>query len=164
MAGKLEGALRSRAYRLTPQRRVILDVLERVHHHTTAEEIARRVAERVGGIDVSTVYRTLDLLEANGLVTHTHFDDGITRWHLASEHGHQHLVCRECGDEQELDLALLDPVARRIRERFGFAPDMAHFAIAGRCARCQRTPGADFVATSERDRGRLRRPGRTMKG
>ncbi len=139
MGGRLEGVLKSRAYRLTPQRRIILEALERTRHHTTAEEIARRVGERVGGIDVSTVYRTLELLEENGLLTHTHFDDGVTRWHLASEQAHQHLVCRSCGEEQELELALLDPVARRIRERFGFAPDMAHFAIAGLCARCRDT-------------------------
>ena len=129
--------LKSRGYRLTPQRRVIVDALERVRHHTTAEDVAGRVAERFAGVDASTVYRTLELLEAEGLVTHTHFDDGVTRWHLASEEAHQHLVCRSCGEEQELDLALLSPAARRIRERFGFDADMAHFAIAGTCARCR---------------------------
>lgn len=128
--------LRSRGYRMTPQRRVILEALENARHHTTAEAIARRVAQRSPGMDASTVYRTLVLLEENGLVTHTHFDDGVTRWHLASREAHQHLVCRRCGDEQELDLAVLEPVARRIRDRFGFRADMAHFAIAGTCARC----------------------------
>lgn len=139
MGGRLESVLKSRAYRLTPQRRIILEALERAHHHTTAEEIAHRVGERVGGIDVSTVYRTLELLEENGLVTHTHFDDGVTRWHLASEHAHQHLVCRSCGEEQELELDVLASAARRIRERFGFDPDMAHFAIAGFCKNCRTT-------------------------
>jgi Fur family ferric uptake transcriptional regulator len=137
MSERLVPLLKARGYRLTPQRRVILDALERARHHTTAEDIARRVAERFPGVDASTVYRTLELLEALGLVTHTHFDDGITRWHLASEEAHQHLVCRSCGEEQELDLALLQPFARRIRERFRFDPDMAHFAIAGLCARCR---------------------------
>lgn len=135
MAG-LSEHLRSRGYRMTPQRRLILEALEAAHHHTTADEIARRVARRSPDMDASTVYRTLVMLEENGLVTHTHFDDGVTRWHLASRQAHQHLVCRRCGDEQELDLALLEPVARRIRDRFGFRADMAHFAIAGTCARC----------------------------
>lgn len=138
MAARLVDVLRRRGYRLTPQRRVIVDALERARHHTTAEDIARRIAERVGGIDVSTVYRTLETLEAEGLVTHTHFDDGVTRWHRASEEAHQHLVCRSCGEEQELDLSLMEPIARRIRERFGFDPDMAHFAVAGTCSRCAR--------------------------
>lgn len=139
MPERLLVLLKSRGYRLTPQRRVILEALERARHHTTAEVVAGRVAERFPGIDASTVYRTLELLERNGLVTHTHFDDGVTRWHLASEEAHQHLVCRLCGEEQELELSALEPVSRRIRERFGFAPDMAHFAIAGICANCQFT-------------------------
>ncbi len=135
--GKLVPVLRAHGYRVTPQRRVILDALERARHHATADDIARRVGERVAGVDASTVYRTLELLESAGLATHTHFDDGVTRWHLASERPHQHLVCRSCGDELELDLDLLAPAARRIRERFGFDADMAHFAIAGLCARCR---------------------------
>lgn len=142
MPERLLAVLRSRGYRLTPQRRVILEALDRVRHHTTAEDIARRVGERIGGVDVSTVYRTLELLEQERLVTHTHFDDGVTRWHLASEEAHQHLVCRSCGEEQELDLALLQPFARRIRERFHFDADMAHFAIAGVCAKCRATLGS----------------------
>ncbi len=134
--GRLVPLLRSRGRRLTTQRRVILEALERARHHTTAEDVGRRVVERIGGIDASTVYRTLELLGEEGLVTHTHFDDGVTRWHLSSEEAHQHLVCRACGEEQELDLAVLEPAARRIRERFGFDADMAHFAIAGLCAKC----------------------------
>lgn len=134
---QLVTTLRARGHRLTPQRRVILETLERARHHTTAEDVARRVGERFPGVDASTVYRTLELLEREELVTHTHFDDGVTRWHLASEQRHQHLVCRNCGDELELEVALLEPAARKIRERFGFEPDMAHFAIAGTCAKCR---------------------------
>ncbi|HYY54783.1 MAG TPA: Fur family transcriptional regulator [Candidatus Dormibacteraeota bacterium] len=133
----LATALRARGHRLTPQRLVILETVERARHHTTAEDVARRVGERFPGVDASTVYRTLELLEREGLVTHTHFDDGVTRWHLASAERHQHLVCRVCGDELELEVSLLEPAARKIRDRFGFVADMAHFSIAGTCAKCQ---------------------------
>jgi Fur family ferric uptake transcriptional regulator len=138
----LRATLKERGYRLTPQRRAILDALERARHHTTAEEVARRVTERVSGVDVSTVYRTLELLEEEGLLSHTHFDDGVTRWHLASAQPHQHLVCRSCDDEEEFELDVLDPLARRLRDRFGFDADLAHFAIAGVCKRCRRTEPA----------------------
>ncbi len=137
MTTRLDAVLKARGYRLTLQRRAILAAVERATHHTTAEQVAARVADRFPGIDPSTVYRTLELLEDNGLVTHTHFDDGVTRWHLASEQAHQHLVCRSCGEEQELTLAPLRPLAKHIRERFGFEPDLAHFAIAGICAGCR---------------------------
>lgn len=139
MTSRLVNTLRSRGRRLTPQRRVILETLERARHHTTADDVARRVGERFPGVNASTVYRTLELLEGEGLVTHTHFDDGVTRWHLASAERHQHLVCRGCGEELELEVALLEPAARRIRERFGFDPDMAHFSIAGTCSKCRDT-------------------------
>jgi Fur family ferric uptake transcriptional regulator len=136
---KLQATLKDRGYRLTPQRRLILEAVERARHHTTVDAIARRVSDRFPGIDASTVYRTLQLLEENGLVNHTHFDDGATRWHLASEAPHQHLVCRSCGEEQEFDLEVLDGLARRLRDRFGFDADLAHFAIAGVCRACRRS-------------------------
>jgi Fur family ferric uptake transcriptional regulator len=142
VAVKLQATLRQRGYRLTPQRRVILDAIERARHHTTAEDVARRVSDKFAGVDASTVYRTLQLLEENGLVNHTHFDDGVTRWHLASLQPHQHLVCRSCGEEQEFELEVLDPLARRLRDRFGFHADLAHFAIAGLCRGCRRSLGA----------------------
>jgi Fur family transcriptional regulator, ferric uptake regulator len=137
---RLQATLKERGYRLTPQRRVILEALERARHHTTADDIARRVSDRFPGIDASTVYRTLQLLEENGLVNHTHFDDDVTRWHLASERAHQHLVCRACGEEQELELDQLDALGRRLRDRFGFDADLAHFAIAGVCRACRHRP------------------------
>jgi Fur family ferric uptake transcriptional regulator len=92
--------------------------------------------ERFPNVNISTVYRTLELLQELGLVTHTHFDDGVAQYHRADEGSHQHLACRECGSEQELDLSILQPLAAQMKERYGFEADLAHFAIVGRCARC----------------------------
>jgi Fur family ferric uptake transcriptional regulator len=82
------------------------------------------------------VYRTLELLQNLGLVTHTHFDDGIALYHLAEDSHHQHMVCRRCGDEREIAVEELSQLDQHLRERYGFHADLAHFAIIGTCAAC----------------------------
>lgn len=121
---------------MTVQRRLVLEALARARHHTTAEEIAARVRERSPDVDASTVYRNLEALEAIGAVTHTHLDGRVTRWHRADVERHGHLVCRQCGREEEVPLSVLAPLGRRLRERSGFQADLAHSAIAGTCKEC----------------------------
>ncbi len=129
-------ALKEQGHRLTPQRQLILEAIEGSEGHVSAESIHARVAAQFPQVNISTVYRTLELLQELGLVTHTHFDDGIAQYHLASAPRHQHMVCRRCGDEREIEVSVLDPVDRHLRERYGFQADLAHFAIVGLCASC----------------------------
>lgn len=134
----VDESVRARGGRMTVQRRLILDALARARHHTTAEELARSVRARHPQIDPSTVYRTLEALEELGAVTHTHIDGRVTRWHRADVERHGHLVCRACGAEEEVPLATLGPLARRLRADHGFEADLAHSAILGLCARCRK--------------------------
>ncbi len=137
----IDERVRSSGGRMTVQRRLVLEALQRARHHTTAEEIAARIRKRYPQIDPSTVYRNLEALEKLGYVTHTHFEDRVTRWHLASEHRHGHLVCRSCGDEQEVPMSLLEPVAKRLRQELGFQADLAHSAVVGLCRSCADAAG-----------------------
>src|SRR3954463_7471195 len=125
--------LRDSGKRMTLQRRFVLDALGRARHHTTAEEIATRVRRQHPQIDTSTVYRNLEALEELGYVTHTHFEDRVTRWHRADAERHGHLVCRSCGSESEVPMTLLEPLARRLRTELGFQADLAHSAVVGIC-------------------------------
>jgi len=122
---------------MTVQRRLILEALARARHHTTAEEVARYVRARHPQVDPSTVYRNLEALEELGAVTHTHIDGRVTRWHRSGVERHGHLVCRSCRAEEEVPLATLEPLARRLRADHGFEADLAHSAILGLCARCR---------------------------
>src|SRR5712691_13271293 len=115
--------IRAKGRRMTVQRRLVLEALERARHHTTAEEISRRIRARYPQIDPSTVYRNLEALEELGYVTHTHLDDRVTRWARADAERHGHLVCRRCGTEQEIEFEVLAPLARRLREEHGFRAD-----------------------------------------
>lgn len=128
--------IRSKGRRMTVQRRLVLDAVQRARHHTTADDIARAIRARYPQIDPSTVYRNLETLEELGYVTHTHLDDRVTRWHRADVTRHGHLVCRQCGSEQEIPLRLLEPLARRLRAEQGFHADLAHSAIVGICREC----------------------------
>ena|SRR5438034_5709011 len=128
--------LRERGLRMTPQRQLILEAVQAMQGHISVEAVHARVAARFPQVNISTVYRTLELLQDLGLVTHTHFDDGVAQYHRADEGLHQHLVCRGCGSEQELDLEVLRPLGKELRRRYGFEADLAHFALVGMCRRC----------------------------
>jgi Fur family transcriptional regulator, ferric uptake regulator len=128
--------LRERGQRMTPQRQLILEAVQGMEGHISVEAVHARVAARFPQVNISTVYRTLELLQDLGLVTHTHFDDGVAQYHRADEGLHQHLVCRGCGFEQELDLKMLQPLGSELRRRYGFEADLAHFALVGLCRRC----------------------------
>ena len=133
----LKTTLKTRGLRLTPQRQLILDAIASMQGHISADSIHQRVVERFPNVNISTVYRTLELLQEMGLLTHTHFDDGVAQYHRADEGIHQHLVCRQCGSEEELEMAVLEPLAEQLRSRHGFEADLAHFAIVGWCRRCR---------------------------
>ena len=127
--------LRKRGYRLTPQRQLVLEAVERLEH-STPEEILAEVRRTAGSVNISTVYRTLELLEKLGLVSHAHLGHGAPTYHLASRHDHMHLVCRDCSDVIEADVSLASAFTEKLQETFGFDTDMKHFAIFGRCQKC----------------------------
>lgn len=129
--------LRKRGYRLTPQRQLVLEAVDRLEH-ATPEDILTEVRRTAGGVNISTVYRTLDLLEELGLVSHAHIGHGPPTYHLAERHHHLHLKCRDCEQVIEADVDVAEPLTSRLREAFGFDTDLKHFAILGRCQDCTR--------------------------
>ncbi|MGH2406526.1 MAG: Fur family transcriptional regulator [Candidatus Limnocylindrales bacterium] len=136
----LEGTrerLRSRGLRWTPQRRAILDVLAATDGHITGVELVERCRLRDPETTVSTVYRTLDVLEELGLVRHSHGHDGREEFHIlpATEHGH--LVCESCGATSELASPAVRRLLTALEQRSGYRVDLNHLAIAGLCADCR---------------------------
>ena len=132
----LDVALQERGYRLTPQRLMILEAVEQSANHVSAEEIFDQVKTKYPYINISTIYRTLELFRDLSLVTETDLG-GVKRYHPVGDGQHHHLVCRSCGATTELDQAILAPVKERILTEHGFRADLTHLAILGRCARCQ---------------------------
>lgn len=131
----LPETLRAKGYRITPQRQLVLDAVTTLQHGTP-DEICAEVQRAAGGVNLSTVYRALELLEQLGMVTHTHLGHGAPTYHAASGDDHLHLVCRECGEVAETDVALADAFVAQLAAEHGFETDVAHFAIYGRCRGC----------------------------
>jgi Fur family ferric uptake transcriptional regulator len=129
-------ALRDRGYRLTPQRQLVLEAVSALRH-ATPEEVCAEVRRTASGINISTVYRTLDLLEELGLVTHTHLGHGAPTYSAATDEEHLHLVCRHCGRVSETAVAVADGLVARLAAEHGFDTDVQHFAIYGTCAGCR---------------------------
>ncbi|MER0242360.1 transcriptional repressor [Streptomyces sp. HSW2009] len=127
--------LRARGYRLTPQRQLVLEAVDTLEH-ATPDAILTEVRRTASGVNISTVYRTLELLEELGLVSHAHLGHGAPTYHVAARHHHLHLVCRDCTEVLEADQAVAEPFTHQLRESFGFETDLKHFAIFGRCAKC----------------------------
>jgi Fur family ferric uptake transcriptional regulator len=128
--------LRSRGYRVTPQRQLVLEAVAKLDH-ATPEAIAASVQQTVKGVNISTIYRTLDLLDSLGLVAHTHLNHGAPTYHLASEAGHVHLVCQGCGKIDEADRDTFAPLTQALDDTHGFETNVSHLTIFGRCAECR---------------------------
>ncbi len=129
--------LREKGYRLTPQRSLVLQALHSAEGHISAEEIYQQVQAKYPEVNISTVYRTLELLKRLGLVTETALGDGLLRYHHVDKGHHHHLICQGCGRVFELDESVLDSFKETLAKRYGFVPDIRHLAIFGHCIDCQ---------------------------
>ncbi|MGI8532411.1 MAG: Fur family transcriptional regulator [Geodermatophilaceae bacterium] len=126
--------LRSQGYRLTPQRQMVLDAVIGLGH-ATPDEIGARIHVSAPGVNITTVYRTLELLEELGLVRHTHLGHGPPTYH-ASDDDHVHTVCHRCGTVASVPSEQLDAVVGWLAEQRGFVVDVGHIALSGYCTAC----------------------------
>jgi Fur family transcriptional regulator, ferric uptake regulator len=132
--------LRRKGLKLTPQRRLIIDIIHEAHEHISAEEIIGYVQRRFTGVNKSTIYRTLDVLELAGCVYKTEAK-GHSIYHHAEEGHHHHLVCSKCGKTVECSENLFDPVEQSLIKHYGFSADFKHLVINGLCDSCKNLPG-----------------------
>jgi Fur family ferric uptake transcriptional regulator len=128
--------LRARGYRVTPQRQLVLEAVTKLEH-ASPEEIWADVQQTASGVNISTIYRALELLEQLGLVTHTHLGHGAPRYHLAAEADHVHLVCSSCGRITQVPPDAVETLVSALDKSSGFQTDVGHLTVFGRCASCR---------------------------
>jgi len=119
---------------MTAQRQLVLEAVSALEH-ATPERICGYVQQAAPAVNITTVYRTLELLSELGLVRHTHLGHGAPVY-STDEHEHLHLVCHQCGDVSEAPRGLLDELANVLRGSKGFQLDATHLALSGTCERC----------------------------
>lgn len=142
-AADLAARLRSRGMRVTPQREQVLAAVRQLRHATPEQ-----ISDSVDGVDVTTVYRNLELLEELGFVRHAHLGHGAPSYRPA-EDDHIHVVCHTCGSVVDAAPGLVDGLARRLRAESGFELDRSHFTVFGRCRDCAQA-GAEQIHAAKR--------------
>jgi Fur family ferric uptake transcriptional regulator len=140
----LTESLRDRGLRVTAQRAVILETLAGMRGHRSAQEVFEKAAPQLPGLNLATVYRTLECLYQVGLVDVLTSGTEVQRYTFRdAHHRHAHLVCRRCGRMLEADLGLVERLREGIEAQSGFLIDDHHLALSGLCADCVNLEPAD---------------------
>lgn len=130
-------ALKESGQRLTPQRLLILSALRHASEHLTVAEILTQVRESYPYIDISTVYRTLNVLMQMRMVSGTDLGAGDYRYEWIDRIRHHHLICRSCDRAILLDHKYLEDLSTEIMDDYSFRSDIDHMAIFGLCHECR---------------------------
>jgi len=128
--------LRKRGYRLTPQRHMILSVIQEADGHLNIDQILERVQERNPYVSLSTVYRTLELLRELGLVRENHLPGEQPHYETAESAAHHHLVCRRCRTVIHLEDTLLGNLHEQLQQQYTFHGLTLDMVAAGYCDAC----------------------------
>lgn len=139
----LKEDLKKKGYKLTPQRRAILDIIVDCEgKHLTAEEIYDEVKKTCPEIGLATVYRTMQLLDEIGVISKLNLDDGCIRYEInlnKSEcHNHHHLICKKCGKIIEVEDDLMDNVEDKIQSAYKFKILDHDVKFYGLCEECNK--------------------------
>ena len=136
----LVSVLRANGYRVTPQRRLVWEVLHETAGHLTAEQIAARVQQHREEVNLASVYRALSVLAELDLVRESRLGDSdASTWELAHPDEHFHLVCERCGSVTHHVGSLVEEIAAHLREGHDFEPSGVELVVTGVCARCRRS-------------------------
>ena len=128
--------LRAQGHRLTPQRELVLAAVEKLGH-ATPDAVYAEVRTHSESINLSTVYRTLELLDELGLIRHAHLTDRAPTYHSAQGHEHAHLVCRTCQQVFSIGLDEMAEALGDLAAKRDFVPDYGHLTVFGTCAACR---------------------------
>jgi len=128
--------LRKRGYRLTPQRFMIMSVIQESKEHLSVEQIAERVQERNPYVSLSTVYRTLELLRELGVVRENRLPGENPHYEIADGKSHHHLVCRTCHAIIHLDDQLLGDLNEKLQDEYHFQGITLDLVATGYCSTC----------------------------
>ena len=133
----ITGRLRRQGYRLTPQRVMILSTIENSDNHISAEDIYEQVVARYPKVNISTVYRTLELLKQLGMIYEIDLGGERVGYHPEGRGHHHHLICRKCGTVINVNESVLFPVQAILQQAFSFDAELKHLAIFGLCENCR---------------------------
>lgn len=122
-----EAALRNAGVRITSQRRVILRILSEAQDHPDAMELYRRAVAEDASVSLTTVYRTLKVLEERGEIHRHAFEGGPSRFEPAAAAHHDHLIDLDTGQVIEFRSEKIEALQREIARGLGY--DIVHHRL-----------------------------------
>lgn len=138
---KYKNILQKKGYKLTNQRREILNaIIENHDDHLSCDDVFNIVSKKNPDLGIATVYRTLQLFEKLNIVYKLNFDDGLSRYELNSgteNHHHHHLICLECGKVLEVKMDLLESLESEIEREGNFKIVDHNVKFYGYCSDCR---------------------------
>jgi Fur family ferric uptake transcriptional regulator len=134
---RLAKELRSKGFRVTPQRGVILETISHMGGHRSVQEVYSEARDRLPGLNIATIYRTLETLHRAGMVDLFDSGSGPTLFELRDpEAAHGHLVCTECEHVVDIDTDLINRLVEEVAAETGFFIDPHHLTLSGVCDAC----------------------------
>lgn len=134
---RLANKMRERGYRVTAQRTIILETIAHMEGHLSAQQVHAQAAERLPGLNLATVYRTVETMHEAGLVDMLDAQSEPMRFALRDpENPHGHLVCTNCGDVMDLDADLIEKLAKTVAAQTNFEIHRHHLTLQGSCPDC----------------------------
>ena len=128
--------LHAQGRRITPQRKLILRVIQEQGGHISADEIYHSARQQRPRLSLSTVYRTLDLFRELDLVRELHLDGGYHRYEMQEGEEHHHMLCLGCGQVIEFRCAHCAQIHQDLADRHGFRITGSRVELLGYCERC----------------------------
>jgi len=126
--------------------------------HATPEQLHSALAPAHPGLNVSTVYRTLEALTDLGLVAHAHLTGSAPSYYLTDGTEHAHLVCQDCGTITPLRGEALQRFVAELATDPEFAVTISHLSVQGHCQNCRTQSTTTQPTTTQRSSPTTRRP------
>jgi Fur family ferric uptake transcriptional regulator len=152
----IKGSLKKKGVRLTRQRRILLELIDQTGDHLDAERLYGLARQRDPRLNRVTVYRTIKMLKASGMVDELdlmHYGGDQHYYETRLKQEHAHLVCLGCGRVEEFFGEPLQRLRKQIESHFGFQVLVARTEVGGYCAHCQRVRASEMEALRTRTGG-----------
>ncbi len=132
--------LQARGYKSTQQRNRIFEIFAQINHSISADEFYRQVKKRLPRIGFATVYRTLKLLERNGLASKLFLNDGLARYQPSfAKHKEAFFFCEQCSVVQKIDQKELELWFEPLVDNKKYSIRNYRLEINGLCSSCKQT-------------------------
>ena len=155
----IEGSLKERGVRLTRQRQILLELIDKTGEHLDAESLFQLAKEKDPKLNRVTVYRTLKMLKAGGLVDELdlmHYGGDQHYYETRLKQEHAHVICLRCGKVEEFFGEPLQRLRKQIESHFGFQVLLARTEVGGYCAHCQTLRAREVEEVRAADAGSRR--------